>query len=87
MLYLNNMSMRMSTCNVIKRESDCGTYCDQAARSCVRIRSAVGWSSRGISKDSLTRSNYFHAISPCLRKGEPAKKMQEMFVCHSAVEP
>ena len=53
----------------------------------MRIRSVVGWSSRGISRDSLMRSNYFHAIRPGLREGEPAKKMQEMFGCHRAVEP
>ena len=53
----------------------------------MRIQTVVGWSSRGISKDSLTRSSYSHVASPGLRKSESAKKMQETFVCHGAVDP
>ena len=41
----------------------------------------------GVSDDSLTCSHCFHVVRPGLRECEPAKKMQEMFFRHRAVEP
>ena len=54
----------------------------------MRIRSVIGWSSRGICKDSLTHSSCFHVASPGLHESGPAKKVQKnIFMCHGAVKP